>query len=83
VCLDPPPLRGADRNLVLVLSPGPRADQHYQELALEFGHPANGYKQNCHMTKCRFDNLKLSDTPQCGKEGVVLCGLRSRDVICL
>jgi len=32
-------LYGADRNLVL--SPGQRADQHYQELAPE-GHPTNG-----------------------------------------
>jgi len=29
--LDPPPLRGADRNLML--SPGQKADQHYQALS--------------------------------------------------
>jgi len=42
--LDPPRLHGADRSLVL--SPGRRADQHYQELSQE-GHLVNENKEIC------------------------------------
>jgi len=48
---DPPPLRGVDRNLVL--SPGRRSDQHYQELA---SRRASGHWKytNCHITRFRL-----------------------------
>jgi len=44
------------------------------------GHPTNGNKHNCHITKCRLISANRPTLPQCGKEDVVPCGLRSRDI---
>jgi len=44
------------------------------------GHPANGNKQNRHITRCRLTSGNCPTLHQCDNLGVVLGGLGSRDV---
>jgi len=63
--------------------------KNYQELRISIiknselapgGHPANEYKQNCYITRCRIDNWKPPNKPPFGKDSVVFYGLHFCDV---